>query len=280
MKIKFLRFPDFKTKAVTLSYDDGVEQDVKLVEMMSDYGFKGTFNLNSGCFAKPGTKYSDNTLYDRRLPAREAISLYKKHNMEIACHSQTHTFLERLPSSLALEEILSDRCCLEKLAKTPVHGLAYPFGTYSDETVSALKAAGIFYARTTTSSGKFSVPTDWLRLDPTCHHNDKNLSGLISEFKDEDVGADPMLFYLWGHSYEFANENNWDRLKKICEKLANRDDTYYATNIEIYDYVNAYYSLMYSADEKMAYNPSLIKIWFECDGKLYCIEPGETIKLN
>ena len=37
-----------KKKAVTFSYDDGVTQDRRLVEMMNTYGVKGTFNLNSG----------------------------------------------------------------------------------------------------------------------------------------------------------------------------------------------------------------------------------------
>ena len=33
-----------KKKAVTFSYDDGVTQDCRLVEMMNTYGVKGTFN--------------------------------------------------------------------------------------------------------------------------------------------------------------------------------------------------------------------------------------------
>lgn len=77
MKIKFLRFPEGKTKAVTLSYDDGVEQDIKLVEMMTDYGFYGTFNLNSLCFASRLKKYDKDQICDRRLPEKEAIRLYK-----------------------------------------------------------------------------------------------------------------------------------------------------------------------------------------------------------
>ena len=33
-----LRFPEGKAKALTLSYDDGVEQDVKLLKIMQQYG--------------------------------------------------------------------------------------------------------------------------------------------------------------------------------------------------------------------------------------------------
>ena len=49
-----MRFPGGLAKALTFSYDDGVEQDIRLVEILDKYGMKGTFNLNSGCYAKPG----------------------------------------------------------------------------------------------------------------------------------------------------------------------------------------------------------------------------------
>ena len=37
-------------KAVTFSFDDGVLQDVRLIEMLNKYGLKATFNINSGKF--------------------------------------------------------------------------------------------------------------------------------------------------------------------------------------------------------------------------------------
>ena len=35
-------------KYFTLSFDDGLEQDKKVLELMKKYGLRGTFNLNSG----------------------------------------------------------------------------------------------------------------------------------------------------------------------------------------------------------------------------------------
>lgn len=35
-----------KMKAVTLSYDDGVAQDIRLIELLDRYGLRATFNLN------------------------------------------------------------------------------------------------------------------------------------------------------------------------------------------------------------------------------------------
>ena len=89
----------------------------------------------------------------------------------------------------------------------------------------------------------------------------------------------PKLFYLWGHSYEFDEKNNWDRMEEICRKLSNKEDTWYATNIEIYEYVEAYHSLVFSADSNIIYNPTLKTIWFEIDDVPYTINPGETIKI-
>ena len=81
---------------------------------------------------------------------------------------------------------------------------------------------------------------------------------------------------MWGHSYEFRNADNWEHLEEICAKLGGKDDTWYATNMEIHDYVEAYNSLVYSADGRKVYNPTLIRIWVDVDGVLYDIAPGET----
>lgn len=279
MKIKFLRFPEGKTKAVTLSYDDGVEQDIKLVEMMTDYGFYGTFNLNSLCFASRLKKYDKDQICDRRLPEKEAIRLYKKHSMEIGCHSLTHTFLERLPYPLALREIIEDRQRLENASGSIIHGFAYPYGTYSDDTVNALKNAGFYYARTTTSSESFDLPKDWLRLNPTCHHNDPGLEDKTILFRNEDVGADPKLFYLWGHSYEFDENKNWNVIENFFKKLEKRDDIWYASNIEIYNYIRAYESLDFSLEMNYVSNPSAIDVWILAKGKNIKVPRGKTVKI-
>ena len=40
-----LTFPGGKTRALTFSYDDGISQDMRLVQLFNLYGLKGTFNL-------------------------------------------------------------------------------------------------------------------------------------------------------------------------------------------------------------------------------------------
>ena len=69
-------------------------------------------------------------------------------------------------------------------------------------------------------------------------------------------------------------------MEAICQKFAGNEELWFATNIEIYDYVQAYKSLRYSADGHMVYNPTLLTIWLDADGELYHIQPGETIRIH
>ena len=46
IRYQFLRFPEGKPKAVTLSYDDGHPSDLRLSDTVTKYGLKCTFNLN------------------------------------------------------------------------------------------------------------------------------------------------------------------------------------------------------------------------------------------
>jgi hypothetical protein len=85
------------------------------------------------------------------------------------------------------------------------------------------------------------------------------------------------LFYLWGHSYEFESDNNWNVIEKFCEKVSGKDDIWYASNIEIYDYIDAYHRLRFSLRGNTVHNPTATTVWFEKDGKIYKILPGETL---
>ena len=129
------------------------------------------------------------------------------------------------------------------------------------------------------------MPADWLRLPATCHHNSAKLMELARTFAETQDDSNfmrnkPMLFYLWGHSYEFDRNDNWAHMEAICQKFAGNEELWFATNIEIYDYVQAYKSLRYSADGHTVYNPTLLTIWLDADGKPYCIQSGETIRIN
>lgn len=279
-----MRFPEGKEKALTLSYDDGVNQDVRLVALLDRHGIKGTFNLNSTCLDQVGPGSASGHTY--RMNADEMRPLYLPHGHEIAVHSVTHPFLEKLPTASALMEVLEDRRRLEETFGTIVRGMAYPFGTTDDELVEALRYSGIAYARTIRSTERFDIPTDWLRLPATCHHNNPRLMELWEQFMAPNTRPSPRLFYLWGHAYEFDDHDNWEVIERFCEAAGGHDDVWYATNIEIFDYVQAYERLQFSVDTSRVYNPNAISVWFATDrwpdnirGE-YVVRPGETLELK
>lgn len=275
-----MRFPEGRKKALTLSYDDGVEQDIRLIDIMKHNGLKGTFNLNSGLYKDSDTVYKPGTIH-RRMSMEEATELYLDSGMEIALHSLTHPFLEQLPGTLCLEEIVKDRENLEKQFGVLVRGAAYPFGTYNDHVIEALRSAGVVYARTVVSTENFDIPQDWLRLETTCHHDNPRLRELAESFVEDrrDTFGKPQLFYLWGHSYEFEQNDNWEVIERFASYIGGRKDIWYATNIEVCDYVESFRRLIFSMDGMRVYNPTCQDIYVEAAGTLHCISAGETIEL-
>lgn len=273
-----MKFPNFLDKAVTLSYDDGTVFDKKLVFILNKFGLKCTFNLNSELFA---TKTGE-----RRMTLEECTALLKNTPHEVACHGAKHLSLGEVSLEAATRDMSVDREKLEKYFGKIIKGMAYANGSYNDEVVCMLKTCGFKYGRTTVATEKFDIPSDWLKLEPTCHHGNVKLEQITEEFLSEDkrdyfwnkTNA-PKLFYLWGHSYEFNDGDNWDIIEKFCKKVGNREDVYYATNAEIYDYVKAFESLEYSFDGKIIHNPSSIDIFYNNFGTNVFIGAGNTVRL-
>ena len=272
----FMRYPGGYGKALTFSYDDGVQSDIRFMNILDKYGMKATFNINSGCFAPEGTTYPEGTVH-RRMSKSECMDVYGNSNHEVAIHGYSHPFWNRIPVAAATVDIVDDRKILEEMYKRIIRGGAYPFGAYNDTVVEILKNSGVVYCRTTKSTRSFDLPSsDWLRLHPTCHHCDEKLMELADRFVEMEPNRAPCLFYVWGHTYEFDRDNNWDVIESFCEKISCANNIWYCTNIELYDYIRAYECLEFSADMKIVYNPSVCKVWFDFNGKLCTVEPGET----
>lgn len=271
-----LRFPGGRPKALTLSYDDGVEQDEKLIAIAEKYGLKGTFNINSGCFPPEDIAYAPGTIH-RRMPLNRLKEVYAGSSWEIAAHAYTHASLVGLPANIAAEEVLRDRKELEEIFGTVIRGFAYPYGAFDDQSVEILRSCGICYARTVQSTRDFHLPKDWLRLQATCHHNDPELMNLADRFVKTQNWWDPMLFYLWGHSYEFEARNNWDVIESFAEAVSGKEDIWYASNIEIYDYCEAFSRLIFNTAMTLCVNPSARDLWFAYGENEVHVPAGSTV---
>lgn len=274
-----MRFPGGKAKTVTLSYDDGVVQDVRLIEIMNKYGLKGTFNINSGLFAPEN--YDWGSRIARRMTQKQAVELYQKSGQEVAIHTLTHPFMEQVPLTRASHEVIEDKRRLEELFGHTIRGMAYPQGTASatDDVVEIVKNAGIVYARTTVSTEGFTITDDWLRLPATCHHANPRLMELTQQFLELKPSR-PSMFYLWGHSYEFDMKDNWNVIEEFAQTIGAKEDIWYATNIEIFDYIAAYKQLRFGVDMTMVENPTATDLYFEWNGTPYMVKAGESITME
>lgn len=271
MKTIYTCFPGGRFKALTLSYDDGKVMDRRLVELFNRYGLKATFHLNSGLLGeKEGHRYP-------YVEAGEVRELYRGH--EIACHTCTHPTLTRTPKPMILEEILEDRKKLEKLSGYPVIGMSYPNGVFSKEIKEAMRQCGICYARTTKDTGRFYLPEDYLEWNPTCRHTGP-LMELTREFLNREYDQRLCLFYVWGHSYEFEQDQNWEQMEAFAREAGGRDEIWYASNLEIYDYMKAASELRFTADCSRVFNPSALDVWIKADGIVCQIPAGETRELG
>ncbi|MBR3692054.1 MAG: polysaccharide deacetylase family protein [Clostridia bacterium] len=271
-----MRFPGGRDRALTFSYDDGVKGDIHLLELFKTYGVKGTFNLNSGRFRPESGDYPPKM--NRRLSESEAVALFADApEAEVACHSLTHGFLDRMDPAAAMYETLEDRRRLEKRFGRIVRGMAYPFGTYNDRVVEVLRLAGIDYCRGVKSSLGFDIPQDWLRLQPTCHHGNPQLMELAEKFLSPFAGGPPRLFYVWGHAYEFDDGDNWYIMEKLLARVAGHENVWYATNGEIFAYCKAYESLVWSADMSRVHNPSALDVYLSQNDVLLCVPAGQCV---
>ncbi|MCR4719663.1 MAG: polysaccharide deacetylase family protein [Firmicutes bacterium] len=265
---------DGKDKVVTLSYDDGVVQDIRLSEIAKKYGLKITFNINTGLYMQENAKRDK---FYGRLKLSEAQKLYLNSGNEVAVHTLTHPFLVKLSDTEIINEVMTDRKNILKQYGCTANGMAYPQGSYNDRVIEILRKCGIAYSRTTKSTENFEFPTDWITLHPTCHHNNPKLMELAEQFVQGKRLGRSRMFYLWGHSYEFDDNDNWDIIEDFAEFIGNRGDIWYATNIEVYNYVMAYNRLKKSPDSRRIFNPSIIDVWALDEDGVFCIKSGETV---
>ena len=223
-------------KAVTFSYDDGVLQDFRMVELLNQYGLKATFNLNSQVLGTRGVlEMEGKRIAHYKIHEQDVKTLYAGH--EVAAHTLTHPNLTTLSDEEVLRQVVEDQKNLSVLVGVPVVGLAYPCGGKNhDERVATLirEHTTIQYCRTILSNGNFDPQEDLYRFQPTAFHLEfDKLVTLGKEFV-ESTPKTPQIFYVWGHSYEMdCHPENWQKLEEFFKLISGKKDIFYGTNQEV-----------------------------------------------
>ncbi len=226
-----------KRKALTFSFDDGVRQDLRFMELLEKYGMKGTFNINSSFLGREGTlEREGKTIPFGKVTENELNRLYENH--EVAVHTLTHPNLTTLDEKEIIRQVEDDRLKLSYVVGYEVLGMAYPCGgVNNDDRVAAVvkNYTGVRYARTITSTYSFNKQENLYRFNPTCYpHGDgkEKFMKLAQDFINAKSEED-MILYIWGHTFEFDIEDTWQDFEDVLKVLAGREDIFYGTNKEV-----------------------------------------------
>ena len=263
-------YPGGRPKAFSISYDDGVLQDIRFVDLLNKYGLKGTFNLNSGLMRSRFTWKHDCGMEITRLSENQALSLYAGH--EVASHTLTHPYMESLSRGDILCQLTTDRMNLQNLFGREILGFAVPFLYYSDEIAECARQAGFAYARISEITGDYAIPEDPYFWRGSKFHWDEDLEDFVLGFLETD--RELALCELVGHSYDLDVLNLWDTMERILSRIAASSDVAPMTNLELVRYTCAMASVCIS--ENCIHNPSAMDLWFRVGEKVVVLHPGDT----
>ena len=224
-----------KKKAVTFSFDDGVTQDIRLIEILDKYGLKCTFNLNSEFLGLDGTlDRNGRTVRHDKIAKDKIKEVYKNH--EVAVHTLTHPFLPSLEKDEIIRQVEQDRLNLSEICGYEVKTMAYPCGgANNDNRVAEIikENTGVKFARGLESTYNFDLQDNLYRFKPTVYYIEDCLDEVVDKFLALDRD-EPALLYIWGHSYEMDAEYiSWEKFEAVCKKLSGHDDIFYGTNGEV-----------------------------------------------
>lgn len=268
-----LRYPGGKKRVVNFSYDDGVLQDIPLVDMMNRYNLKGTFNLNSALMQEAFTWIHPCGMPVTRLSPQQAAGLYTGH--EVASHTQRHPYMDNFSREQILRELSEDRQALKQLFADPICGYATPFHFYSSTLADCVRACGFSYGRVSQMDASYTPWRERYSWKPGIFHEDPGLQEYIDGFLRSQQSL--AFCQVVGHSYDLEASNHWARMEEIFYRISCQEDVWSATHLQIVTYLQALQQLVQS--DHHIHNPSPECIWIAIDGQPIVIPPRSTLSL-
>lgn len=265
-------YPGGKRKAFNITYDDGVLQDVRFVELLNRYNLKGTFNLNSELMRTEFAWMHPCGMEVKRLPPAVVCGLYAGH--EIASHTLTHPYMYELPEWEIMWQMQEDKRNLEALFGVEVKGFAVPFDYYSQLIARCAENSGFEYARMSEFSGSYAPCDQWYYWKTGVYHIEDNLTDFAAGFLRTD--QELAVCQIVGHSYDLDAENLWGTMELICAAVSRDPEVWPCTNLELVRYLKAMQQAKIT--DTHIRNHSAAPLWFEVDGQILEVSPGEEIK--
>ena len=267
-------YPGGKDKAFNITYDDGVLQDVRFVQLMNKYNLKGTFNLNSQLMKEEFEWIHESGLSIKRLSPQKVVELYQGH--EIASHTLTHPYIEGLGEEEITRQMTEDKRNLEQLFGREVTGFAVPFSYYSPLVAWCALKCGFEYARCSQERYTYIPPENYYWWAAGAYHINPEWREFANDFFSTDVEL--ALCQIVGHSYDLDTENMWNEMEQLLKKVSIADDISPMTNIELVRYLKAIRSV--NTNGKIINNTTDTDLWFSINGKTVCVKAGEKLNIQ
>jgi peptidoglycan/xylan/chitin deacetylase (PgdA/CDA1 family) len=215
---------------VVQCWDDGVDDDIRLIQILKKYGAKASFNLNPathGTCRKGG--YHDQlkkTIY--RLARSELNEIYE--GFTIANHSMSHPWPTRISLEDWRAEVADARKILQDWFQQPILGFVYPFGDYNEATANVVREAGHLYGRVTQNATPCLPVDDPMIFKPDCRFHGEN----FWELYDQAKASEAEVFYFWGHSFEICTEADWSAFDAKIARIAQDPDSEWAELTDLF----------------------------------------------
>ena len=231
---------------VTTSWDDGHPLDLRIAELLSKYGLKGTFYI-------PASN-SEHTVMNK------AEMLEISSQFEIGGHTKNHVDLTRIPADGIFEEIIAGKEIVEDAIGRTLSMFCYPRGHYNELIKEQVKRAGFRGARSA-SWFHSEYPDDIYCMHPTLHiyphsalvhtgHLLKEMNFMeladyllyakgMSDLKSlsarwlKRIISDGGILHIWGHSWEIEEFQLWSELESIVSHIAQFKNILHLTNGDI-----------------------------------------------
>ena len=266
-------YPDGKYKALIMSYDDGLDDDIALAQLFDRYGIIGTFHLNSGLLDTRAiwNEGKPNEILQTYLSKDTLVHVFKNH--EIAVHGTYHKALVGLSDKEILEEINVDIENLIILSDRKISSMAYAFGSTNDHVAEVIGTTPLTNARTVKSSYNFDLPKDYYLWNPTCHDSE------ALEYLEAYISLDSpslSLFYVWGHSWELRDTLRNQNILKFCNKIGDRDDIWYTGAGNFADY-HASLKALEIGPQQIVNPEGNGVVYYREKGQLKSLDPGQKL---
>lgn len=200
-------------KYFLLSFDDGTVYDRPFAELLNRYGFRATFNLNSGL--EDFVWYYEDTFPVRRQILSQTLQQYRGH--EIASHSLHHHWLNTLSPPQISREIGEDCENLKRLFGLREIGFGVPF-TACGERENRIIRKFVRYIRLSEFAESYALPRDPYHIPIHGLYNDPDIREKIAAFARWD--SEDGLFVMAGHSYELEVLNHWEYMEQLLQYIA------------------------------------------------------------